>query len=144
MEQLNRTLEGIKARGSAGFFIDGRWTAGRGSQILEVVAPHSEEVLLRYTEATPADIDVAVHAARNAFDAGPWPRLSAAQRAEVLNTVASNLEKRLPELTRQTRIAASMWHDEFAVVALPSTGWVSISECRSAASSSLVLDARGA
>ena len=98
MDQLNRTLEGIKARGSAGLFIDGRWTAGCGSQMLEVIAPHSEEVLLRYTEATPADIDVAVQAARNAFDTGPWPRLSPRQRSEALNTVASNLEKRLPEL----------------------------------------------
>ncbi len=98
MENLNRTLDGIRARGDSGLFIDGGWRAGRGSAQLEVVAPHNEELLLSYREATPADIDAAVAAARTAFDSGPWPRLSPQERGAALRVVAAKLRERLPEL----------------------------------------------
>lgn len=98
MEQLNRTLHGIKARGAAGLFIGGEWRKGQGTAELDVVSPHDEAVLLRYVEATPADIDAAVAAAREAFDNGPWPRLSPAERGAMLRKVAANLTARLPEL----------------------------------------------
>jgi acyl-CoA reductase-like NAD-dependent aldehyde dehydrogenase len=38
--------------------------------------------------ATPADIDLAVTAARKAFDTGPWPRLSPQERQQVLKKFA--------------------------------------------------------
>ena len=98
MEQLNRTLDGIRARGAAGLFIDGEWRQGKGDVHLDVVAPHNEELLMRYREATPADIDVAVAAARAAFDHGPWPRLTPAERAVMLRKVGANLTARMPEL----------------------------------------------
>ncbi len=98
MEHLNRTLAGIRARGDAGLFIDGEWREGRGSVRLDVIAPHNEDLLLTYREATPADIDVAVAAARAAFDRGPWPRMTPAERGAALRTVAVGLRARLPEL----------------------------------------------
>ncbi len=98
MEALNRTLEGIKARGDAGLFIGGEWRVGQGGVRLDVVAPHNEELLLSYTEATPADIDAAVAAAREAFDTGPWPRLSPAERGAMLRGIADNLTARMAEL----------------------------------------------
>ena len=98
MEQLNRTLDGIRARGAAGLFIGGEWREGQGDVDLDVVAPHNEELLLRYREATPADIDVAVAAAREAFDRGPWPRLAPAERGALLRKIGANLATRMPEL----------------------------------------------
>lgn len=98
MEALNRTLEGIKARGEAGLFVGGEWRTGHGEVHLDVVSPHNEELLLRYREATPADIDAAVIAAREAFDTGPWPRLSPPERGAMLRKVADQLRARLPEL----------------------------------------------
>ncbi len=98
MEALNKTLEGIKARGEAGLFIGGEWREGEGSVRLDVIAPHNEELLLNYREATPADIDIAVAAAREAFDKGPWPRLSPPERGVLLRRVADNLAARMPEL----------------------------------------------
>ena len=98
MEALDKTLEGIKARGEAGLFIGGEWREGKGSVRLDVVAPHNEELLLTYREATPADIDAAVAAARDAFDTGPWPRLSPPERGALLRKVADNLTARMPEL----------------------------------------------
>jgi aldehyde dehydrogenase (NAD+) len=99
MEQLNRTLQGIKARGNAGLFIGGEWRApGAGGALLDVVAPHNEELLLQYSEATIADVDLAVQAARDAFDKGPWPRLSPQERGAQLRKVAALLKARMPEL----------------------------------------------
>ena len=61
------------------FFIDGGWAAPAGADILEVVSPHSEQVVAtRARGQRPADIDAAVAAARRAFDEGPWPRMIAA------------------------------------------------------------------
>ena len=98
MEALNKTLAGIKARGEAGLFINGEWREAQGRAWLDVVAPHNEELLLRYREAAPADIDAAVAAARAAFDTGPWPRLSPEERGAMLRKVADNLTARMPEL----------------------------------------------
>ena len=71
MKALQTTLDRITDRKDAGFFIGGEWRAGTGGAMLDVVAPHSEDVLLRYREGTPADMDAAVAAAREAFDHGP-------------------------------------------------------------------------
>ncbi len=98
MEQLRRTLAGISARGVAGLFIGGAWREGHGGAHLEVVAPHNEELLLRYQEASPADVDAAVAAARDAFDNGPWPRMAPSERGAMLRVVAAKLDARLPEL----------------------------------------------
>jgi aldehyde dehydrogenase (NAD+) len=63
-----------------GFFIGGRWVEASGTGWLDVVSPSTEETIGRVPEATPADIDRAVVAARHAFDHGPWPRLSVEER----------------------------------------------------------------
>lgn len=98
MEQLNKTISGIKGRGAAQLFIDGEWRNSSGSAELTVVAPHNEEVLLTYFEPTIADVDAAVSAARKAFDTGPWPRMSPAERGACLKKVADLLTARMPEL----------------------------------------------
>jgi len=98
MENLTKTIKGITDRGDAGLFIGGDWRKGSGGQMLDVVAPHTEELLLRYREATIADIDAAVAAARKAFDTGPWPRLSPQERGAKLKEVAALLKARMPEL----------------------------------------------
>ncbi|WEK46553.1 MAG: aldehyde dehydrogenase [Candidatus Andeanibacterium colombiense] len=98
MEQLQKTLAGIGARGAEQIFIDGEWRKSSGSEQLSVVAPHNEEVLLTYIEPTVADVDAAVAAARTAFDKGPWPRMAPAERGIYLRKVADLLTARMPEL----------------------------------------------
>lgn len=64
-------------------YIDGRWVAGRGGE-LEVINPANEEVIGRVPEASVADIQDAVSAARRAFDDGPWGRMTPAERSKLL------------------------------------------------------------
>ena len=79
-------------------FIDGTWAAPAGAGLIEVVSPHSEEVVARVPEGTAADIDAAVEAARRAFDTGPWPRMSPEERIEVVQAFANLYAGRLGEM----------------------------------------------
>jgi len=64
-------------------FIDG-WAAPASSDQIQVISPHTEEVIATVPEGTVADIDAAVAAARRAFDEGPWPRLTPQERIDVI------------------------------------------------------------
>jgi betaine-aldehyde dehydrogenase len=67
-------------------FIGGEWVDPAGSEVIEVISPHTEEVVGKVPEATTADVDRAVAAARAAFDGGEWSlakpeeRIAAVQR----------------------------------------------------------------
>lgn len=98
MEALSETLRKIAARSPLGLFIDGQWRASTGDRTVDVIAPHTEERLLCYTEPSHADTEAAIAAARSAFDHGPWPQLSAQERSVVLKRVADHLRARMPEL----------------------------------------------
>jgi aldehyde dehydrogenase (NAD+) len=63
-------------------FIGGRWQAPATGQRISVISPHTEQPIGETPEAAPADVDKAVAAARDAFDNGPWPRLSPSERME--------------------------------------------------------------
>ncbi len=80
------------------FFIGGRWIEPISSRSLDVVSPVTEELVISYPEAGPADIDRAVAAARDAFDNGPWPRMEPAERAKYLRKVAALLAERLDDI----------------------------------------------
>jgi aldehyde dehydrogenase (NAD+) len=73
------------------FFIGGEWVAPSSDATIDVIDSTTEELYYTVAEAAPADISRAVAAARLAFDAGPWPRLSHAQRAEYLRALGAGL-----------------------------------------------------
>lgn len=79
-------------------FIDGAFTAPSSSQTIEVRSPADGHVVGSVPEADLADLDRAVAAARRAFDEGPWPRLTMAERAEHLSQVHAALSGRQSEL----------------------------------------------
>jgi len=79
-------------------FIGGDWVGPETDATIDVISPFSEEVIGRVPDASPADIDRAVAAARAAFDDGPWPSMTPAQRAEVLTRVSQALQARAQDL----------------------------------------------
>ncbi len=80
------------------FYIDGTWTKPATDALIEVVSPHSEEVVARVPEGATADVDAAVAAARRAFDEGPWPRMTPAERTAVIRTFSALYAGRLGEM----------------------------------------------
>ncbi len=80
-------------------FIDGQWVPAHSHNRTDVVDPATEQVWGSVPDADGEDVDAAVGAARNAFDAGPWPRLTPAQRAEHLLRIADEIEARADVLS---------------------------------------------
>ena len=76
------------------FFIGGDWVKPSASTTIDVVDSATEEVFLTVAEAQAPDIECAVAAARAAFDTGPWPRMSPAERGEWLRKIAGAWETR--------------------------------------------------
>uniref|UniRef100_A0A2N9FYT8 Aldehyde dehydrogenase domain-containing protein n=1 Tax=Fagus sylvatica TaxID=28930 RepID=A0A2N9FYT8_FAGSY len=56
-------------------FINGNFVDSISGKTFETIDPRTEEVITRVAEGDKEDIDLAVKAARKAFDHGPWPRL---------------------------------------------------------------------
>ncbi|AUG76981.1 aldehyde dehydrogenase [Kitasatospora sp. MMS16-BH015] len=81
-------------------FIGGVYTAPAGSETIEVVSPHTERVIGRVPHASREDVDRAVTAARRAFDEGPWPRLSLAERAALVGRIRDGIKARAEEFAR--------------------------------------------
>jgi betaine-aldehyde dehydrogenase len=69
-------------------YIGGEWVEPSSSSTIDVVSPTTEEIVGRVPEAQNADIDRAVAAAKDAFEHGPWPRMTPAERAAVLSKAA--------------------------------------------------------
>jgi aldehyde dehydrogenase (NAD+) len=80
------------------FFIDGGWAAPASSDQLRVVSPHTEEVVATVPEGSVADIDAAVAAARRAFDQGPWPRMTPAERIAVIEAFSGLYAAKLGDM----------------------------------------------
>jgi len=70
------------------FFIGGEWVKPSSAARIDVRDSATEEVFLSVAEAQVEDVDRAVEAARHAFDHGPWPRLTHAERAVWLDKIA--------------------------------------------------------
>jgi aldehyde dehydrogenase (NAD+) len=79
-------------------FLGGQWVLPATDATIEIISPVTEEVIGTVPEASPADMDAAVAAAREAFDHGPWPRMSPVERAAALRRVGAEIRKRLPDM----------------------------------------------
>ncbi|WP_441246332.1 aldehyde dehydrogenase [Kitasatospora sp. McL0602] len=81
-------------------FIGGEYTTPAGRERIDVVSPHTEQVIGRVPHASEADVDRAVAAARRAFDEGPWPRMTPAERAEVVTRIRDGIAARVEDFAR--------------------------------------------
>lgn len=75
-------------------FIDGRFVDSVGGQVFDVLDPVSNQTYVQAAAGQKADIDLAVAAAKRAFDDGPWPRMLPRQRSRILHKVADLVEAR--------------------------------------------------
>ena len=89
----------VELAGTDRFFVGGEWIEPSTGAEFVVVNPANEEPLLRVAEAHAEDMTRAVAAARQAFDRGPWPRLSHRERAEYLRAIADALDQRAADLS---------------------------------------------
>ncbi len=80
------------------FFIGGEWVKPSSTDTISVIDSGTEELFFEVAEAKAPDMDRAIAAARRAFDEGPWPRLTHAERAGYLRAFAAGLRGRAADI----------------------------------------------
>ena len=86
------------ARFQTKLLIDGKWRDSKSGKTFETINPATEEVIAQVAEGDAADIDLAVKAARKAFDSGPWRKTDARDRGRLMNKLADLIESHIDEL----------------------------------------------
>jgi 5-carboxymethyl-2-hydroxymuconic-semialdehyde dehydrogenase len=81
-------------------YINGRFQPGQAGRTFETLNPATNRPLAKVAEGLAEDVDLAVQAAQHAFDEGPWPHLSAAERARFLLRIADAVEDHANEVAR--------------------------------------------
>src|SRR5947207_4842359 len=79
-------------------FIGGKWVDSQSGKTFPTLNPATGQTICQVAEGDKADVDLAVKAARKAFESGPWPKMSASERGRLLFKLADAIEKNIDEL----------------------------------------------
>ncbi|MDH7797408.1 MULTISPECIES: aldehyde dehydrogenase family protein [unclassified Beijerinckia] len=78
--------------------IDGKHVPAVSGATFDVINPATEQVIARVAHGDKADVDLAVSAARKAFDGGPWVRMAPAERAKLIYKLGEAIDRHADEL----------------------------------------------
>ncbi|KAA8566053.1 hypothetical protein MFRU_039g00020 [Monilinia fructicola] len=117
--QLKTPLTGEYTQ-PTGLFINNEFVKGVDGKTFEVINPSTEEVITSVHEATEKDVDIAVAAARKAYE-GEWRHVAPETRGKLLVKLADLVEKNLDLLAAVESLdngkAISMAKGDVAAVA---------------------------
>ncbi len=102
------------------FFIGGKWVAPSSSAKIDVFDSGTEERFISVAEAQAEDVNAAVAAAREAFDRGPWPQLSHAERAKYMKAIGQEIRARADDIARTWTMESGILH----TMSAPSAGFM--------------------
>jgi len=101
--------------------IGGRSVAPVSGAYFPTLNPANGQEITRVAECNERDVDAAVSAARAAFDEGPWPRMSQAERKKIMIRFARVIEAHAEELGQLEALEAGKPITEVLGVDLPDT-----------------------
>jgi (Z)-2-((N-methylformamido)methylene)-5-hydroxybutyrolactone dehydrogenase len=78
--------------------IGGEWVDARSGKTFESINPYTGRAWATAPEADEDDVDRAVRAAREAFDEGPWGKMTGTQRARLMRRFADLLAQNADEI----------------------------------------------
>uniref|UniRef100_A0ACD5UHA7 Uncharacterized protein n=1 Tax=Avena sativa TaxID=4498 RepID=A0ACD5UHA7_AVESA len=81
-------------------FIDGGFVDAVSGKTFETIDPRTGDVIASIAEGDKEDVDLAVRAARKAFDHGKWSRMAGSERGKIMLKLADLVEQHAEELTR--------------------------------------------
>ena len=95
---MNQTMAAPKVKVDRKWqlYIDGKFEDGDSERTL--VNPGNGAVLCKVAEGSKKHVEKAIKAARKAFDHGPWPRMTAQERASLLMKIADKIDEHAEEL----------------------------------------------
>ncbi|XP_021741570.1 aldehyde dehydrogenase family 2 member C4-like [Chenopodium quinoa] len=101
-------------------FINGEFVDAISGKLFETIDPRNGEVVAKIAEGDKEDIDLAVKAARDAFDHGPWPRMSGHARGRLMIKYAELVEEHAEELAALDAIDAGKLFGMGKLIDIPS------------------------
>lgn len=81
-------------------YIDGQWVDAMSGRRFDTVDPATEQVITTVPHSGPEDVERAVAAARRAFEDGPWPAMTPAERQKVLWRIAEGISARADQFAQ--------------------------------------------
>lgn len=100
VETKNTIVERIIEPFNCLHYIDGKFVESVDKKTFNNVNPVTEEVYGTVAEGSAADIDLAVKAAKRAFEEGPWGKMSTQERSKIIRKVGDILEARQEEVAQ--------------------------------------------
>lgn len=101
IQALEPSTEGARqflARPDRQMFIGGQWSDAASGERIDAIDPATGRRIATVPAGAGPDVDRAVAAAREAFDSGPWPKMTPMERAAILWRVADLMEANIDEL----------------------------------------------
>src|SRR6266446_8682425 len=93
-----RAVKTPKVKAVQPLLIGGKWLDSVSGKTFPTMNPATGEVICQVAEGDKADVDLAVKAARKAFEDGPWAKMHASERGRLLNKLADLIEQNQEEL----------------------------------------------
>ncbi|MBB3139717.1 aldehyde dehydrogenase [Halomonas organivorans] len=118
-DAIAQQVERLEFRNLA--FIDGRFVSSRSGETFETLNPATGEVLTQVAACGEEDVDLAVQAARRAFEAGVWSDLAPAERKSIMQRFADLIEEHCLELAVLEALEAGKPIGECFNVDIPDT-----------------------
>ncbi|MBN9636849.1 MAG: aldehyde dehydrogenase family protein [Actinobacteria bacterium] len=75
-------------------YVDGQWVESVSGRRFDTVDPATEQVITTVPHSDAGDVERAVRAARRAFEDGPWPTMTPAQRQRMIWRIAEGITAR--------------------------------------------------
>jgi len=80
--------------------INNQWVPSKSGKTFATINPSTGDEICQVAEADAADVEIAVKAARAAFNRGAWKTMAASERGRLLNRLADLMEQNADELAR--------------------------------------------
>ena len=90
---LHPEVSSFLSGGPKKLLIGGQWVDAASGKTFETINPATGDVLARVAEGDQEDVNRAVAAARKAFDEGPWPGMTPAERSRMIWKIADLIEE---------------------------------------------------
>ncbi|MGH7284969.1 MAG: aldehyde dehydrogenase family protein, partial [Polyangiaceae bacterium] len=87
----------VKIQPKYELFIDGKWRAPKSGKYFDTISPSTEQKLAEVAEAGAADVDLAVSAARKAYE-NVWSKMRPAERAKYIFRISRAIQEKAREL----------------------------------------------
>ncbi len=86
----------VNIQSEYGLFINGKFQKSKKGKMYDTINPANEKKIAKITEATKADVDTAVLAAKKAYD-NVWSKMTGAERGKYIYRIARILQERARE-----------------------------------------------